>query len=290
MSDFTLAAADTRSSAELHAAFAGAFSDYVAGPFRMTLAEWPSLQGRQGIVNALSRVALRGGEVIAFAFTCPRVESGRWRLGAMGALPAARGSGAAQALLDDFLARAQAAGMGAAELECFAQNERALRLYRSCGFETVCALNGWKAVTSPAPARDAPRADADTAVREIDRDTAFAWLAEANQRIEMLPFPNTHFSQSAQPRPLTFWRCAQARAAFSVVEGTPTHLHSLVDLDPSLAGAEALARALQQAHPGVFAPPVLRDDLGGATLARLGFERAELDQVLMKREFRATVR
>ena len=276
MSTVPLVVAETRTAAELHAAFAGAFSDYVAGPFQLTLEQWPSLQGRQGIANALSRVVMQDDTVVAFAFTCPRPETDRWRLGAMGALPAARGTGAAQALLDDFLARAKAAGMAWAELECFAVNERALRLYRSRGFEVVCPLNGWKATGAPvsAPARD---------VRVVDRATAFAWLAEANRRIADLPFPGTDRSQSAQPRPLTFWQCGSAQLVFSVVEGTPTPIHSLVDLDPSLRDAQALALALRAAHPDAFAPPVLRDDIGGAALERAGFERQPLAQVLMKR-------
>ncbi len=276
MSGVALDVAATRGAAELHAAFVGAFSDYVAGPLQLTLEQWPSLQGRQGIDEALSRVVMQEGAVVAFAFACPRPETDRWRLGVMGALPAARGTGAARALLDDFLARATAAGMAWAELECFAANERALRLYRSRGFEVVCPLNGWKATGVPAsaPARD---------VRAVDRATAFAWLAEANRRIADLPFPGTHRSLAAQPRPLTFWQCGSAQLAFSVVEGTPTPIHSLVDLDPALRDAETLAQALRAEHPDAFAQPVLRDDIGGAALERAGFERQALGQVLMKR-------
>ncbi len=278
MDGVALDVAATRDAADLHAAFVGAFSDYVAGPVQLTLEQWPSLQGRQGIDAALSRVVVRDGAVIAFAFACPRPETDRWRLGAMGALPAARGTGAAQALLDDFLARATAAGMAWAELECFAANERALRLYRSRGFEVVCPLNGWKTTGAPAPA-PAPVRD----VRAVDRATAFAWLAEANRRIADLPFPGTDRSLAAQPRPLTFWQCGSAQLAFSVVEGTPTQIHSLVDLDPALGDSGTLAHALRAAHAEVVAPQVLRDDLGGSALERAGFERLALGQVLMKR-------
>jgi GNAT superfamily N-acetyltransferase len=276
MTAFTLAPADAFGAADLHAAFAGAFSDYVAGPFQLPLDQWPSLEGRQGIDKARSRVALVDGTIAAFAFTCPRAETGRWRLGAMGALPAARGSGAAPALLDDFLARAQAEGPAWAELECFAANERALRLYRGRGFEEIGPLNAWKATDAPA---DTPA----PAVRTVDRATAFAWLEEADRRIAWLPFPNTARSLSAQPRPLTFWQAGSAQLAFSVVEGTPTTLHSLIDPDPRLHDAETLARALRAAHPDAFAPPILRDDLGGAALERAGFERQALGQVQMKR-------
>lgn len=70
---------------------------------------------------------------------------------------------------------------------------------------------------------------------------------------------------------------------FSVVEGTPTTIHALIDLDPSLRAAEVLALALRAAHPDAIAPPLLPDALGGAALGRAGFEQQALGQVLMKR-------
>jgi hypothetical protein len=225
---------------------------------------------------ARSRAAVRDGAIVAFALACPRPEVGRWRLGVMGALPAARGSGAAPALLDDFVARAGAEGVPIVELECFAENERALRLYRSRGFAVVDSLDGWKA--DPATA-----AAADAEVREVDRDAAFAWLADAERRLDGLPFPNTARSLAGQTRPLTFWRAGQAQLVFSVVEGTPAQVHALVDLDPALAGATALARALRARHPDSFAPPVLRGAQGGAALGRAGFAPHDMSQVLMAR-------
>ena len=274
----TLVAADTLSAADLHAATIAAFADYLVGPFQMTLEQFPSFIGRQGIALACSRAAMQGGAIGAFAYVCPRPEVGRWRLGVMGALPSARGTGAAPALLDDFVARARAEGLPHVELECFAENERALRLYRSRGFEVVCGLNGWKPADAPASTHP-PAGD----VREVERADAFTWLAEANRRIAWLPFPLTDRSLSAQPRPLTFWRCGSAQIAFSVVEGTPTQIHSLVDLDPAQRDAEVLARALGAARPDVFAPPILRDDLGGDALRRAGFAPHGMSQVLMQR-------
>ena len=282
MTKALLVAADTRPEADLHAATVAAFADYLAGPFQMTLGQFPSFIARQGIDLARSRVAMQDGAVAAFAFVSPRPEVGRWRLGAMGALPAARGTGAAPALLDDFIARATAEGLPWAELECFAANERALRLYRGRGFEVVDALNGWKmlddaAVVSPARA---PAGD----VRAVDRERALAWLADADRSIDWLPFPNSARCMAAQVRPLTFWQRGRAQLVFSVVDGTPTQIHSLIDVDPALRDAEALARAVAAAHPGVFAAPILRDDLGGVALERAGFAPHLMNQVLMKRK------
>ena len=282
MSPATLVAADTLPEADLHAATVAAFADYLVGPFEMTLAQFPSFIGRQGIALARSRVAVRDGAIVAFAFACPRPEVGRWRLGAMGALPAARGSGAAPALLDDFIERARSAGLPRVELECFAQNERALRLYRSRGFEGVAALNGWK-LSDAVPAGESPRELARD-LRAVDRAPALAWLAEADQRLAWLPFPNSERCMAAQVRPLSFWQCGSAQLVFSVVDGTPTQIHSLIDLDPALRDAEVLARAVAAAHPDAFAPPILRDDLGGEALRRAGFAPHMMSQVLMRRE------
>jgi len=275
-----LVPADTLSEADLHAATIAAFADYLAGPFQMTLEQFPSFIARQGIALARSRLAVRDGAIGAFAFVCPRPEVGRWRLGVMGALPAARGTGAAPALLDDFIARAEAERLPWVELECFAENERALRLYRSRGFEVISALNGWKLPEGASPAAPAPAAG----VQVVDREHALGWLAQADRRLEWLPFPNSDRCMAAQVRPLSFWQCGSAQLVFSVVEGTPTQIHSLVDLDPALRDAEALARAVAAAHPDAFAPPILRDDFGGEGLRRAGFAPHGMSQVLMRRK------
>ena len=280
MNSATLVAADTRPETELHAATIAAFADYLAGPFQMTLEQFPSFIARQGIDLARSRLAIHDGAIGAFAFVCPRTEVGRWRLGVMAAVPAARGTGAAPALLDDFVARARAEGLPWVELECFAENERALRLYRSRGFEVISALNGWKlpegaSVDAHAAAHE---------VRPVDRERALASLARADRRLEWLPFPNSDRCMAAQVRPLSFWQCGSAQLVFSVVEGTPTQIHSLVDLDPALRDAEVLARALAAAHPDAFAPPILRDDFGGEALRRAGFAPHGMSQVLMRRK------
>ena len=278
MNAATLVAADTLPEAELHAATVAAFADYLAGPFHMTLEQFPSFIARQGVDLARSRLAIVDDAIAAFAFVCPRPEVGRWRLGAMGALPAARGTGAAPALLDDFIARATAEGLPWAELECFAANERALRLYRGRGFGVLAALNGWKLP------EDAAAAELSDDVRAVDRAAALAWLADADQRLSWLPYPNSARCMAAQVRTLSFWQRGGAQLVFSAVDGTPAQIHSLIDPDPALHDAEALARAVTAAHPGVFAPPILRDDLGGAALRRAGLVANDLSQVLMTRK------
>ena len=75
----------------LRAAFVLAFSDYLAGPPTLTLAQWPTFLGRHGIDLEASRVVSRGDEVLAFALVTPRPALSTWRLAAMGAVLQTRG-------------------------------------------------------------------------------------------------------------------------------------------------------------------------------------------------------
>ena len=192
----------------------------------------------------------------------------------MGALPAARGTGAAPALLDDFIARARAEGLPHVELECFAENERALRLYRGRGFpgdrRAPMAGSGTEGAAARADAGAA--APATCAAVDARARARVAGRRQPAHRVAAVPQWRPLHGRR-QVRPLTFWRCGNAQIAFSVLEGTPTHIHSLIDLDPALRDAEVLAHAVAAAHPDAFAPPILRDDFGGEALRRAGFVR-----------------
>lgn len=276
MVDFTCVSAARVEPSRLHEAFAAAFADYLLGPFKLSLEQWPQFLARQGVDLALSRVALRDGELLAFALVAPRPELGHWRLGTMGAVPAARGSGAAPALLDDFIARAGSAGMSGVELECFEQNERALKLYRGRGFVPLHALYGY---TRPAEAAPPPAEGSGTAVAMED---AHAWLDAASGERGDLPLQVTPASLRALPVQLQAWRSGAAQVVFSEGAQQRLTIHSLVD---QRADAEALVSALLRRHAGwsVGVPQLQRRDLGGAALERLGFERLALNQVFMRR-------
>jgi hypothetical protein len=241
-----------------------------------------------------SRVARQDGRVIAFAFTAPRPAIARWRLSAMGARPPARGTGAAPALLDDFLARAVPERVRVVELECFQKNERALKLYRGRGFEVVQALNGWsaQALGRDAAARDLAARGTEvgpagpaSAPAAVERETAFAWLDDVTLHIPDVPLQVTTPTLRASTRPLTCWQAGTAQLVFSVVADTPIQVHSLVDRSVAQRDAEALVRALRTNHPdhAVTVPALQRDDLGGDALRRAGFAPAALNQVLATR-------
>src|SRR3569832_858794 len=124
---------DSLSSEALHAVFASAFSDYLAGPFELTPEKWKVFVARHGTDPSLSRAVLVDGVPAAFVLVNPRMDAQAWRVSGMGATPAARGTGAAQALLDDCLARAREAGAESVELECFRGGGRARRRGRGRG-------------------------------------------------------------------------------------------------------------------------------------------------------------
>lgn len=280
MGELKIVAADSVAPADLHGAFAAAFSDYLLGPFDLPLQQWPAFIGRQAADLSLGRAAVRGGQVLAFALVAPRLDIGHWRLATMGAVPQARGTGAAAALLDDFIARAGAAGLRGVELECFAQNERAQRLYRSRGFEAVHPLYGYvRAADAPLP-----EGGSDDAA-EVDLPAAFAWLDRRNLELGDLPLQVTPASLRALPVPLRAWQRGDAQLVFAPSGAQAVVIHCLVDGDAAQRDAQALAAQLVRRHPvhRIAVPQLQRPDLGGEALERLGFERQPLHQLLMRR-------
>lgn len=263
----------------LHAAFTLAFSDYLIGPFLLPPAQFPQFLARQGIDLALSRVMLDDeGAIQAFSFTAPR--PGRWRLGTMGAVPAARGSGAAPKLLDDFMARARAAGLTEVELEVFAKNDRARRLYESRGFEALHELHGWQAEPLGGAALPLP-----AGVSLHGRDDALAWIAvEAMPRIADLPLQATPLALAASPSVLQALRTGSAQLLFAETAADTLAISSLIDWQATQADARVLIEALRAFHPQhrISVPALQRDDLGGQALREAGFERQPLHQLLMR--------
>lgn len=272
----------------LHAAFGRAFADYLAGPFTLAPQQWPGFLLRQGIDLSLGRAAVQEptGEVLAFALVAPRPSLSRWRLGTMGAVPEARGSGAAVRLLQDFVQRGRDAGLAAVELEVFAQNERALRLYRRHGFVEQHALHGWQRAADAAPldADVGPRVEAS--FDAVGQDDALAWLRQTEAVMPDLPLQVGATVVGALPVPWQAWRHDRAQLVFTVDPDAGVIVRSLIDLDPAQRDAQALLGQLMAHHPGVkvSVPPLQRLDLGGEALQRCGFARDALHQFIMRRD------
>jgi hypothetical protein len=242
------------------------------------LAQWPAFLARQGVDLSLSRLAFAADGPAAFALVAPRNDVGRWRLATMGALPAARGTGAAAALLDDVVARAAAAAVSAVELECFEQNERALRLYRGRGFASLHPLYGYRH-------QGHTSAPDGGGVEAVAIDDAFDWIDAFQREVKDLHFQVTPASLRASPVQLQAWRRGDAQLVFSCAGPDVLTIHSLLDPQPAQHDAQALAGALLHRHPGyaVNVPQLQRPDLGGEALERLGFQRLALNQLLLRR-------
>jgi GNAT superfamily N-acetyltransferase len=270
----------------LHAAFVRAFADYLIGPFNLAVDQWPGFVLRQGVDLGLGRAAVTAedGGVLAFALVAPRPSLGRWRLGTMGAVPEARGSGAAVALLQDFVQRGREAGLQAVELEVFVQNERAVRLYRRHGFVERHALQGWQRIADAGEARMPPPGFACTQAE------ALAWLREAEATLVDLPLQVSAAVVDVLTLPWTAWRRGSAQLVFTVDPAASVIVRSLIDLDPAQHDAEALVQALLAAHPGakVSVPALQRGDLGGEALRRCGFTAEALHQALMRLDLAPT--
>lgn len=284
-----LIATDLLPAADLHQGFAEAFADYLAGPFNLPLSQWPVFLARQGVDLSLGRALLdESGRVQSFALVAPRPALGRWRLATMGAVPAARGRGGPQRLLHDLLQRAEAAGQQALELEVFAQNLRALRLYQGLGFQIGHGLYGHR--LEAGPVRSAP-ASLDADIEIVSVEQAEHWLLQAELRMADLPLQvgAAALAPATRVPGLQVWRRGAAQLVFVAAQDTGLVLRSLVDGAAGLADARVLVQALLASHPGaaVQVPALQRDDLGGAVLGAFGFQRQALHQWWMSRPLRA---
>lgn len=254
-------------------AFNAAFADYLLRFPPLDAEGWRQFVARQGAALALGRVALRGDEVVAFLLVTPR-PPGRSRIAVMGARPAERGSGVAAGLLDDAIAAARERGERSVELEVFAQNPRALALYRSRGFEAVCLLYGYAAGASAAAEK--------LTNEEVSRDDAVRWLAEVDAA---QPWQVSGAAVAAAPGEVFCWRHADAQLVFRAGAGDgPVGVVSLIDRDPAQAGAVALLAGLRAAYPAraLQAPQPQRDDGPARAFDAAGWARLPLHQLLLR--------
>ena len=286
MDPVELIAADAVPMEQLHAALVDAFADYIVGPFQLSAEQMPAFLTRQAVALSASRVATKQGQIHAIALVSLRSDIARWRLATLCAVPLARGTGVTHRLMDDLVSRATAFGASALELECFAQNERAVRLYQRYGFRTAAELRAWSSRARGPGQSTGGVLSASAFVREVGRAEGLAWQHAAARDIPDLPLQVAGDLLATSTRPLRFWQSGTAQLVFSAVEGDPVLIHGLVDSSVALRDAEILVARLQATYPDCeikAMPQVHRADLGGEALRRLGFEDTALYQLLMVR-------
>lgn len=270
----TVARAAAVPAASLCDAYNAAFADYVVPFPTLDESAWRGVVERQGVDLQLSVAACRGDMVMAFGLVTPR-SGRRMRVATMGARPEARGSGAAPALLDKLLAEARARGDAWAELEVFAQNERAFRLYRSRGFQPVCTLCGFERVGG---------GGCDAPVAEVSREDGAPW-ATTFERDERgpLPWQVTGGAIACAPATQRVWRLAEAQVAWLMGADTIVVM-SVLDRDPTYADAARLLAVLAHRFPAhKLRGPQLHRETGPAdAFERAGWTRSPLYQYLMR--------
>lgn len=252
-----------------------AFSDYLIRLPKFDETGWQAFLYRQGCDLSLSRVGLDGDRVMAFALVTPR-DAERWRVAVMGARPESRGTGIAARLLDDLISRAAENRLRTVELEVFAQNERAFRLYRSRDLTPSCALYGFEGVVGQCP----PLHPYQTATLE----EAASWaLAFEGQSANALPWQVCGDAISRFPAQAFCWRLDDAQLVWLEAPGTIT-VQSLLDRNEEYSGAAKLLQALRATYPeAILRAPQLHSEHGPALAFRQnGWQQMELNQLLMK--------
>jgi ribosomal protein S18 acetylase RimI-like enzyme len=278
---FATVNAATVPAAALCDAFNAAFSDYLLKFPILDADGWRAFVQRQGIDVAVSSVACRGDAVVSFAMITPRPFQ-RSRIAVMGARPAERGSGAAARLLDDAITASTARGDRWIELEAFAQNERAVRLYRSRGFDTVDEMPGYIAAPSTGFAEAAE-------VTEVSREDAAAWACAADRADNAYwPWQVGGEAILAAVVPLRAWRLGSAQLVFQEVDAATFSVQSLIDRDGAQRDAVRLIAAWRHRYSGhtLRAPQIQRASGPARAFAQAGWTLQPLHQLLMRRQFR----
>lgn len=133
--------------AELAELFTAGYEGYFA-PMRVDEAALASMIDAWDIDLGRSRVALEGDERLGIANLAVRGD--RSWIGGIGVVPEARRRGIARALMEAVLAEAPPV----VTLEVIEQNEPAIGLYRSLGFEHARFLEVWSLAGDAAPAAE----------------------------------------------------------------------------------------------------------------------------------------
>jgi len=185
-------------------------------------------------------------------------------------------------LLDEAIAASEARGDRWIELEAFAQNERAVRLYRSRGFESIDEMPGFIAAPSEGLGQDAD-------VIEVSNEDAAAWAcAFDREHSAYLPWQAGGEAILAAVVPLRAWRLGSAQLVFQVVDGATLTVQSLIDRDSAQRDALRLVAAWRHRYPAhtLRAPQIQRASGPARAFTDAGWTRQPLHQLLMRRPFR----
>lgn len=262
---------------DLHRAVAAASRDDAFAPLDVPAALWPRFLELQGVDLLESFVAVRKGSIDAFVLASCRADTNRTRIALMGTRQEARRRGLAGMLLDEIAARARSQRREAVELQCFADNDAAVRLYGGRGFDVAYDMHTHVSLP-PHAACAVPAADA------VDMEAALEWLGAAVAGGLDLPFQSTPQGIRPASTPLVAWRAGGAQAIVTESSSGKAVVLSLVELDPAHSGSDAVVASLKLRWPHLpLHAPLQRAQPGDGVLARAGFARLPACQHMMRK-------
>ena len=229
---------------------------------------------------ALSRVAVEGTRPVGILLVAVR----GWgcRIAGMGVALEARRRGIGRRLMDEAIEICRSSGLRHMVLEVIEQNEPAVALYQSLGFQRRRRLVGYSLGADGASA--IPERPPEEVLLEVDPQRVVGQLARGGETD--LPWqlsPQTFGVQGSH------WKAVELEGkAFALIEETGADaltLHALVvPADSRRRGwGRRMIHALAHAYPqrALQIPARVPEDLAAPFLGTLGFKRSELTQLEM---------
>jgi GNAT superfamily N-acetyltransferase len=274
--NFEVVPAHDLSLAEQAKIFTEAFAGYIAGSFQMDASSLAAFMCGNGVDICYSRFAKSDAGLLA-SFGCINRTGNITRLAAMGTVPAARRTGAAMFLVSHLLDEAKARGDEAMVLEVIEQNPPAVALYRSCGFNALGRLFGWR--SRP----DHVDGDRDV-VREIPIDEAL--------RLPAIPdYPGLpwQISRYAAAKVASARAFAGRDVAVIIGETNPSsiRIHGYLGFEgDNWEQLRSLTIGLLAKFPQAefLAPPIFPESFGVHIFEPLKFRKEPLSQFLMRKD------
>ncbi len=263
--------------AEQAAVFTAAFQDYLAGSFQPNAEGLARILFHHGAQLWFSRFLRLEGSWAGFGYIGRTGDISR--LAGMGFVPAARGRGMGQRLLQHLLDDARQRGDRRMTLEVFEQNAPAAALYRKAGFWEVGRLFGWQH----------PGVGASQAAPPSPPETlTVARLLATSHALEYpeLPWQISRFALAHLPPKA---RAYHRDDAVLVVSDPVTPVIRILAVMTLGSGPmnwralEDLGRSVMRSHPGAqwMVPQIFPEEFGSGFFEPLGFKRETLNQLLM---------
>lgn len=252
------------------------FEDYFV-PIQFNIVTFSDMLRKDGIDLTDSRVLIAEDRPCGLALIAHRATRHTSRLAAMGVAKEVRGKGAGTWFMDGLIREARQRGDHEMVLEVIEQNEPAVKLYRSSGFQTVRRLIGF--TRRGQDAKENGKSSLDKVdLREMGQLVSQHGLAD-------LPWQLSGESIARLNPPACAYCSGPAYMVVSNPEAEHVVIWSLL-VEPQARGrglgTGILKSAISQ-HPGKtwHMPALLPQELG-KVFERAGFEKEELSQWQMR--------